>query len=370
MSTPTEQRIPLNDLLRNSQQIRAELDAAIARVLDSGYYVLGPENAALEDELGEYLGTANVVLLGNGTDALQLALTAVGVERGDAVMTVANAGGYASTAVRALGADAVYADVEPSDHLMSLRTFDAAIASTSRAPKAVVVTHLYGSAVDIEAIADRARILGIAIVEDCAQALGARRDGRMVGTFGDIATTSFYPTKNLGAIGDAGAVFTSQPTLAEAVRGLRQYGWESKYRTTMAGGMNSRMDELQAAILRTKLPYLNAWNERRNGIHAQYEAAAGTGVRFITSSVPGFIGHLAVIEAEARDRVRQSFDEAGVATDIHYPIPDHLQPLVASGATEALATTEFAAQHILSVPLFPELRDDEIARVCDALGRV
>lgn len=370
LSTTPEHRIPINDLIRNSQQLRPDLDAAVKRVLDSGYYILGPENTALETELSSYLGVSDVVLLGNGTDALQLALTAVGVERGDSVLTVANAGGYTSTAARSLGANPTYVDVDPFNHLMSLESFDAAIASESLTPKAVVVTHLYGSTVDIEPIAERARGLGIAIVEDCAQALGAHRDGRMAGTFGDISTTSFYPTKNLGAVGDAGAIFTSQPALADAVRRLRQYGWESKYRSTMAGGMNSRMDELQAAIVRVKLPYLDSWNERRRHIHSRYEAAAGAGIRFVTSSKPGSIGHLAVIEIEARDSVRQSLEAAGIATDVHYPIPDHLQPLVAGGSPPRLAVTERAAQHILSLPLFPELRDDEIDRVCDALGRV
>lgn len=370
MSATPSSRIPLNDLIRNTRHLRAELDEAVARVLDSGYYILGPENSALEAELAQYLGSTDVVLLGNGTDALQLALTAVGVTRDDAVATVANAGGYTSTAVRALGAEAVYVDVESSDHLMSLRTFDDAIASAPRIPKAVVVTHLYGSTVDIEPIAERARGLGIAIVEDCAQALGARRDGRMVGGFGDIATTSFYPTKNLGAIGDAGALFTSEPALAEEVRRLRQYGWESKYRTTSAGGMNSRMDELQAAIVRTKLPHLDAWNERRRSIHAEYEDAVGSGARFVTSSVPGSIGHLAVIEVENREVARRVLDDAGVATDVHYPIPDHAQPLVDAGSRRDLAVTEYAAEHILSVPLFPELRSDEVARVGEALGQV
>ena len=282
-------------------------------------------------------------------------------------MTVSNAGGYTSTAVRAIGANPMYVDIEQSDHLMSLRTFEAAIASTARTPKALVVTHLYGSAVDINPIAERARALGIAIIEDCAQALGARRDGRMVGTLGDIATTSFYPTKNLGAIGDAGALFTSQPQLAATVRRLRQYGWESKYCTTTPGGMNSRMDEMQAAIVRVKLPHLDSFNQRRNAIHERYEAAASEDIRFVTSSVPGFIGHLAVIETDDREDLRRRLDKAGIATDVHYPIPDHLQPLVGAGAPQ-LAVTEHAAQHILTVPLFPELRDDEIQRVSDALS--
>jgi dTDP-4-amino-4,6-dideoxygalactose transaminase len=366
----SKNRIPLNDLFRNTQQLRPELDAAIARVLDSGYYVLGPENSALEGELSAYIGAAHVVLVGNGTDALQIALTVVGVQRGDVVMTVANAGAYTFTAARALGADLVYVDVDPSSHLMSLATFDATIALASRLPKVVVVTHLYGSVADIGPIVDRARGLGIAVVEDCAQALGARRDGRMAGTFGDISTTSFYPTKNLGAIGDAGALFTSQPELAEAAKRVRQYGWESKYRVSTAGGMNSRMDEMQAAILRVKLPHLDKWNERRRSIHAGYQASAGGGVRFASASTPGHNGHLAVIEVEHRDRVRQMFDELNIATDIHYPIPDHLQPLVTSGSVATLSVTEFAAQHILSVPLFPQLRDDEISVIGDALRRL
>jgi dTDP-4-amino-4,6-dideoxygalactose transaminase len=308
--------------------------------------------------------------VGNGTDALQIALDVVGVQYGDAVMTVANAGAYTFTAARALGADLVYVDVDASTHLMSLATFDVAIASASRLPKVVVVTHLYGSVADIGPIVDRARGLGIAVVEDCAQALGARRDGRMAGTFGDISTTSFYPTKNLGAIGDAGALFTSQPNLAEAAKRVRQYGWESKYRITAAGGMNSRMDELQAAILRVKLPHLDKWNERRRSIHAEYQASSDGQVRFVTSSIPGHNGHLAVIEVEHRNRVRQMFDEMNIATDIHYPTPDHLQPVVTSGTAAELSVTAFAAQHILSIPLFPQLRDDEITRVGDALRRL
>jgi dTDP-4-amino-4,6-dideoxygalactose transaminase len=366
----SKDRIPLNDLARNSQKLRPELEAAIARVLDSGYYVLGPENAALENELSAYTGAAHVVLVGNGTDALQIALTVVGVQHGDAVMTVANAGAYTFTAARALGAHLVYVDVDASSHLMSLATFDAAIALASRIPKVVVVTHLYGSVADIGPIVDRARGLGIAVVEDCAQALGARRDGRMAGTFGDISTTSFYPTKNLGAIGDAGALFTSQPHFAEAARRVRQYGWESKYRITAGGGMNSRMDELQAAILRVKLPHLDEWNERRRSIHAEYQDSADAGALFVTSSVPGHNGHLAVIEVEHRDRVRLMFDEMNIATDIHYPIPDHLQPLVISGSVARLPVTEYVAQHILSIPLFPQLRDDEISRISEALRRL
>lgn len=363
-------RIPLNDLARGTILLRSDLDAAIARVLDRGYYVLGPENTQLEAELSAYLGAADIILVGNGTDALQLALSAVGVARNDVVMTVANAGGYTSTAVRALGAEPLYSDIEPETQLMSLRTVEEALARATTMPKAIVVTHLFGSAVDIAPIVALAESNGIAVVEDCAQALGAERDGKKVGTFGDIATTSFYPTKNLGALGDAGAVFTSTPELAARVRQLRQYGWASKYRTTVAGGMNSRLDEMQAAILRVKLPYLDGWNTRRREVHAEYESAVGAGARFVTKAVDGFIGHLAVIEVADRARARELLHAAGVGTDVHYPVPDHLQELIEPGSTPRLEVTERAAESILSVPLFPELLPDEVALVCHALSQL
>jgi dTDP-3-amino-2,3,6-trideoxy-4-keto-D-glucose/dTDP-3-amino-3,4,6-trideoxy-alpha-D-glucose/dTDP-2,6-dideoxy-D-kanosamine transaminase len=365
----TNEMIPMNDLARGTRAMRTEIDRAVARVLDSGYFVLGPENAALEDELAAYVGVAGSVLVGNGTDALQLALAAVGVTSGDAVMTVANAGGYTSTAARALDARLVYVDIEPSDHLMSVRTLEAALASAGTAPRALVVTHLFGAAVDVAPVVELAHARGIAVVEDCAQALGTTIDGRKVGSFGDIATTSFYPTKNLGAIGDAGALFGSDAGMLERARRLRQYGWESKYRATVPGGMNSRMDELQAAIVRVKLPHLDSWNARRRAIHSRYEAAAAAGAaRFVTHAVDGFAGHLAVLEVSERERARATLRSAGVGTDVHYPIPDHRQPLASGMPTVDLPVTDHAADHILSVPLFPELSADEIDRVEIALG--
>lgn len=365
----TDVSIPINDLSRNTQAMRREIDDAVGRVLDSGYFILGPENEALEGELSAYVGVGGSVLVGNGTDALQLALSALGVTSGDAVVTVANAGGYASAAARAVGAVPHYADIDPESHLLSAQTFEAALAIAPAQPKAVVITHLFGAAVDASPIVQLARSRGIAVVEDCAQALGARIDGRMVGTFGDVATTSFYPTKNLGAIGDAGALFGSDAELLARARKLRQYGWQSKYRAELPGGINSRMDEVQAAIVRVKLPHLDAWNTRRREIHAQYETVATSGARFVTRATPGFTGHLAVIEVDDRALAQSVFRASAVATDIHYPVPDHLQPIASRGSSSHLGTTERAADHILSVPLFPELRADEIGRVCDALSR-
>ena len=368
--TDDSKLVPFNDLGRGTEALRDVLDAAIERVVSSGWYVMGPEHNQLEVELCDYMGVLNSILVGNGTDALQLALAGLGVVPGDKVMTAANAGGYASTAIRALHGVPVYADVDAASHLLSADTLEAAVASEGSAPKVVVVTHLFGAAADMKTIMPWARNHGIAVVEDCAQSLGSKLDGRRVGSYGDVATTSFYPTKNLGALGDGGAVFTSNKDVASRIRQLRQYGWSSKYRTTVSGGRNSRLDELQAAILRVKLPYLDSWNGRRRNIHSEYEVAAGSGVRFVNTANDAFVGHLAVIETSDREQARAHFDAAGIRTDVHYPIPDHKQPLMSATATRALPVTEGLASRILSVPLFPELRQREIDRVISVLERL
>jgi dTDP-4-amino-4,6-dideoxygalactose transaminase len=356
--------VPFNDLGRATRADRPAIDAAIARVLDSGWYVLGPEHDALESELAAFLGAGETVLVGNGTDALELGLRALGVGPGDRVVTVANAGGYTSTAVRAIGAIPVYADVDPSTLQLSPETLDRALAG-SEPPAVVVVTHLFGAVGDVRGVVERARAAGAAVLEDCAQSIGATVGGVAAGTFGDLATTSFYPTKNLGALGDGGALVTSDAELASTLRRLRQYGWESKYRAVTPGGRNSRLDELQAAILRVRLGVLAEGTERRRTIHRAYEAA-DRGGRLINRAGEDYVGHLAVLRTDARDDVRARFTAAGIQTDVHYPIPDHLQPL-AGGAAGSLPATERAAGEILSIPMFPELRDDEVARVAAVL---
>ena len=357
--------VPLNDLARGTAALRTEIDAAISRVLDSGWFVLGPEHDALETELADYLGVGAAVLVANGTDALQLALRAVGVLQGGLVLTAANAGGYTTTATLALGAQPLFADVD-SSMLVTAQTLDEAVTRAPRLPDAVVVTHLYGAVADMTSIMAWARGRGIAVVEDCAQAIGATHAGRRAGSFGDVATLSFYPTKNLGALGDGGAVLTSDPDAAVLLRRLRQYGWESKYHVAVPGGRNSRMDEMQAAIVRVKLPHLDAWTQRRRAVHEQYEAACGAGARMVGSvRDAGFVAHLAVVETD-RERARAVFDAAGVRTEVHYPVPDHRQPTVDFAGS--LPTTERAVTRILSVPLFPELTDTEVTRVTDALS--
>jgi dTDP-3-amino-2,3,6-trideoxy-4-keto-D-glucose/dTDP-3-amino-3,4,6-trideoxy-alpha-D-glucose/dTDP-2,6-dideoxy-D-kanosamine transaminase len=357
--------VPFNDLGRATRAGRAAIDAAIARVLDSGRYVLGPEHDAFEAELADALGSGDAVLVGNGTDALELGLRALGVGPGDRVVTVANAGGYTSSAVRAIGAVPVYADVDAASLQMSVATLDRALAELDRAPAAVVITHLFGAVGDIAKVVARAREAGAAVLEDCAQSIGAQVGGRVAGTFGDLAAMSFYPTKNLGALGDGGALLTSDAALAAAVRRLRQYGWDSKYHAVSAGGRNSRLDELQAAILRVKLPALPEATERRREIHRAYEAADSSGA-LVNRSGEHYVAHLAVLRSDDREDVRRRFLEAGVQTEVHYPIPDHRQA-VAGASDVVLPVTELAAESVLSIPLFPELADDEVERIADVL---
>jgi dTDP-4-amino-4,6-dideoxygalactose transaminase len=370
MSAVVGTEIPFNALGRATAALRPQLDEAIARVLDSGWYVLGPEHDAFEAELAAYVGVEHAVGVGNGTDALQLALSALGVGAGDFVLTAANAGGYTSTAVRALGAVPIYADVDEASLLLTVETVDAAIAAADVAPKVVVVTHLFGAMAPVEAIVDWSRERGILVIEDCAQSLGARRAGRMAGSLADAATVSFYPTKNLGGLGDGGAVLTPRAETATALRQLRQYGWQSKYRAVTPAGRNSRLDEVQAAVLRVKLPFLDEWNARRREIHSRYAAAAPDSVRVVNVSSESYSGHLAVIEVADREAAQRALAERGIRTDVHYPIPDHLQPVAAGAGAPALPVTEYAAGHILSLPLFPELSEPEIDRICSALGEL
>jgi aminotransferase EvaB len=363
--------VPLNDLSRGTSALRSEIDVAMSRVVSSGWFVLGPEHDALERELAAYVGTSHAINVGNGTDALELALAAVGVTAGDSVVTVANAGAYTTTAVRLLGAFPAYCDVDPQTLLMSVATLEETLAHLPEAPAAIVVTHLYGALAPIEAIVAVAQNRGIPVIEDCAQSLGARTPNGMGGSFADVSTTSFYPTKNLGALGDGGAVFTNNDDIAASVKRMRQYGWESKYNIQYAHGRNSRLDEIQAAILRTKLPLLDAGNARRRDIHALYESATPANAKLVNAAGESFVAHLAVLTSDKRASVRQALGDLGIATDVHYPIPDHQQGFPDFVARPPrLEVTEWASQAIFSVPMFPELTEAETLRVQEALGSI
>ena len=260
----------INDLLRHNGAIKADLEEACRRLVDSGWYILGRQVTEFERAFAEYCGVADVVGVANGTDAIELALRALGVVQGQRVALVANAGGYGTVALNAIGAEPVYIDIERDTYGMSPASLQDVLQRTE--VSAVIVTHLYGQLAAVEAIADVTRRHGVKLMEDCAQAHGARRAGKAAGSWGDAASFSFYPTKNLGALGDGGAVATNDPQVAAAVRSLRQYGWTSKYRAASPHGRNSRLDEIQAAILLAKLPYLDGWNSRRAKIADQYNA--------------------------------------------------------------------------------------------------
>lgn len=361
--------VPVADPARALLVQRPAIDRAVTHVLESGRYAMGNEHDAFERELAAYLGVAHCAGVASGTDALELALRALGCKAGDELVTAANAGFYSSAAACALGMEIRYADVDQATLTLSAATLEPVVSETT---KAVVVTHLYGFFVDVEPIMELCRGRGVAVVEDCAQAVGAQRAGRFAGSVGDVAALSFYPTKNLAALGDGGAVATNDEDVAGRVRSLRQYGWEAKYDVAIPGGRNSRLDELQAAILRTRLPLLAAANERRREIVRAYDDALGpSAARLVTQSGEDSVAHLAVLLADPRDRVRSRFEEAGIATDVHYPLADHRQPVWGDRYASAhLQVTEHAVEHVLTIPCFPELTDDEVARVCRVLEEV
>lgn len=336
--------------------------AAVARVLQSHWYILGQELNAFEAEFARYLGVTACVGVANGTDALELALRAAGVCPGDAVVSAANAGFYSSTAIRAIGAVPLYADVSES----TLTLAPAALAAALEArPKAVIVTHLYGQLAEMDALSTLCAAAGVPLIEDCAQAHGARKGAAMAGSWGLASCFSFYPTKNLGALGDGGAVATSDPAFADRVRALRQYGWSTKYTVAMPGGRNSRLDEIQAAVLRQMLPRLDVNNALRRDIARRYnEAFADLPVLCPVSLGEDYVAHLYVLRTERRDELAASLRQQGIGSDVHYPVPDHRQPVWTAPRHDApLPVTEAACAHVLSLPCFPGLDEADVAQV-------
>jgi len=356
----------MNDLSRGAGQHRDAILEGMAEVVDSGWFLTGPRTTAFADELATYLGVPHVMPVGNGTDALEIALRALMPEGRSTVMCAANAGGYGTVAARRAGFDVTYADVAAETH--NLNPQDVA-ARMTEAVGVVVVTHLYGRAADVGPILEAAHAVGALVLEDCAQALGGQTDAGRVGSLADAATFSFYPTKNLGALGDGGAVATSSEEVAARVRRLHQYGWDSKYRIAGDGGRNSRLDELQAAVLSQRLPHLDGWNAARRDVIGAYVDAAPDSVRVLPAIDASHTGHLAVVETDYRDALRAHLEAAYVRTDVHYPIADHQQPaFVGEHGSTSLPVTERLGDRILSLPVFPELREDEISRVGEALA--
>lgn len=365
MTTTIGVRVPLNDLSRAIKHDRDRLMRATEAVLDSGYVVLGPHTVRFEDALANYVGVDYAIGAASGTDALELCMRAVMPEGRRTVMTAANAGGYSSTAAIRAGFAVRYADVDEDTFCLTAESVEEALTGDVGV---VVVTHLYGRLTDLTALRRLCDVRGIALIEDCAQALGARLDGRAAGSVGDAAAVSFYPTKNLGAVGDGGAVMTSSSAVAAKVRALRQYGWGRKYEVDHVGGFNSRLDELQAAYLLERLPALDVLNQRRRSIIERYREAAQGGALSVAPAIgSAHVGHLAVAVSEDRARIREQLSAVGVATDVHFPVPDHLQEGFPDTG-QRLPITERLANSVLSLPCFPELEEHEIEHVCQAIG--
>jgi dTDP-4-amino-4,6-dideoxygalactose transaminase len=352
---------------------RQEIMAAVVRVFDRGNYVLGEEVRAFEQEFARAFGFPDAAGVANGTDAVALALRALGIRAGDRVATVSHTAVATVAAIEMAGAEPVFVDIADDTCTMH----PAALARTLEkvdGVRAVVAVHLYGHPADAPAIVEIAARFGARVVEDCAQAHGAKWNGQFVGTFGDAAAFSFYPTKNLGCAGDGGMVAANNVEYIEKVRMLRQYGWDSQ-RISHAPGVNSRLDELQAAILRVSLRYLDSGNRRRAAIAALYDSSlSGTGLKLPVRR-PGatHVYHQYAVRSPHRDRFRERLKEQGIDTSVHYPVPVHRQPCWAGKFRidpGGLETTESVARDVLSLPVYPELDDAMAARVVDAITRL
>lgn len=366
---PAVEPIPQFDLSAQYAAVGAEVRTAVERVLSTQQFVLGREGTALEEEIAALCGVAHGVGVASGTDALILALRACGVRAGDEVLLPAFTFVATGSAVNALGATPVFADVRPETYNLDPSELERRVTPRTRA---VIAVHLYGLAADMDPIVALAKSRKLSLIEDCAQAIGAVYKGHRVGSFGDTACLSFYPTKNLGAYGDAGMVVTNSPEIAARVRTLRNHGQTAKY---LSGepGWNSRLDEIQAAILRVKLRHLPDWERARRSNAAEYTR--------LLEQVPGVmpphesegcehVYHQYAIRCEHRDALQQHLAARQIGSTVYYPYPLHLQPLYAHLGHKRgdFPHAERAAQEVLSLPMYPELRKDQIARVVEAIA--
>lgn len=354
--------------------LKPEIDAAVARALASGWYILGAEGKAFEAEFAAWLGTERAVGCANGTDALALALRALDIGPGCTVVTISHTAVATVAAIEMVGATPLLVDIDPAHYTMDPAELSEVLGHPpGHLPpiRAVIAVHLYGQSADLDAILPICARHGVALIEDCAQAHGATWRGQKLGTFGAIGTFSLYPTKNLGALGDGGIVATNDTARADRLMALRQYGWHQHYISDEVG-VNSRLDEIQAAILRVKLKYLDAQNTRRQNIAAAYDAAlTGTALhKPARRANASHVFHLYVTRTQHRAEIQAQLRAAGIASGIHYPAPVHVQPAyrgrIALGPS-GCAATERAATEILSLPMFPELSDAQILTVTTAL---
>ncbi len=340
---------------------------AVKKVLSSQSYILGPEVDSFEREFADFLGIQFCIGLASGTDAISIALRAIGVSSGDEVITVSHSAVATAAAIEQIGAVPVFVDIEPESLCIDPEKIRSVL---TKKTKAIIPVHIYGQPAQMHRIIEIAQQNNLKVIEDCAQAHGAEINGVKAGTLGEASAFSFYPTKNLGAIGDGGAVVTNCPEIAETVRSLRQYGWE-KNRISSMPGYNSRLDEMQAAILRLKLPHLSEHNTRRREIAKQY-CSAIDGKRIVPpSDIDNTLHamHLFVVRCTQRDSLQDFFKQSDIGTAIHYLKPIHQQPAYIDRIKGAdnLPCTENLYKQILTLPMYPELKDNQIERICSAL---
>jgi len=356
------------DLRRDLAARRADVDAALARVLDSGTFVLGPEVEAFEDEFASYCGAAHAIGVASGTDAIAIALRAAGVAPGDEVITAANTCVPTIAGIEAAGATPVLADADLDTQTLNAESAAAAVGTRTAA---IVAVHLYGRPADMGALGEVARRHGLLRVEDAAQAHGATVSGQRTGTLGDVAAFSFYPTKNLGALGDAGAVVTNDAAVAERARRLRVYGEQERYRSVLHG-WNSRLDPVHACVLRLRLPDLDTANRRRAGLARRYTSLlGGLGALALPPETPdgAHVYHLFVVRLADRDAVRAILARRGVETLVHYPSAIHQQPAYVDIARSptGLDASETLCREVLSLPLYPAMPEGDVDAVAAAL---
>jgi dTDP-4-amino-4,6-dideoxygalactose transaminase len=356
--------IPFSDLKAQYLSLKGEIDTAVLRVLASGWFILGDEVRAFEEEFASYVGAGRGIGVGSGTEALHLALLACGVGPGDEVLTVSHTAVATVVAIELTGARPVFVDIDPRTYTMDPSQLEDKIGP---ATKVILPVHLYGQMADMDPILSIAQEHGLKVVEDAAQAHGAEYKGRKAGSLGDVACFSFYPTKNLGAYGDGGLVVTSDSSLAEQVTLLRQYGWADRYVSSVKG-LNSRLDELQAAILRVKLHHLDEWNTTRRRHAALYDELLRDAA--VVTPHHAEYGkhcyHIYAVRSQRRDELRAYLRERGVGALVHYPVPVHLQAAYADLGLGpgTLPVTEMCAQEVLTLPVAPEVSEDQIREVC------
>lgn len=351
---------------RLNQALAEPLEAAFKRVMNSGWFVLGPELEAFEEEFARYCCVEHCVGVGNGLEALRLLLRAYGIGSGDEVIVPSNTFIATWLAVTHCGATPVAVEPNPATHNLDPALIEAALTPNTRA---IIPVHLYGQTADMDPILAVANTRGLIVIEDAAQSQGARYKSRRAGSLGHAAATSFYPGKNLGGLGDGGAVLTNDRHIADKVRGLRNYGSTAKYQHDIVG-YNSRLDELQAAFLRTKLAALDGWNEKRRSV-AQHYLSALDALPLILPTVPNWaepVWHLFAVRSSTRDALQAHLSALGIGTGIHYPIPPHLQACYAPWDKE-LPVAETLAREVISLPMSPMQTEEETEYVVEAVKK-